>query len=85
MQHTPSTHWPETHCLASVQALPFGRLNSHVVPLQNAFGAQPVSAEQVCRQALAVQIPGAQLVVVSAGQLLLPPLHVAGLTLTVAL
>ena len=73
------------HWFAAEHRFPFGRLNSQVVPLQNALGAQPVSAEQVCLHAVAVQMPGAQLVVVRAGQALLAPVHDAGLTRTVAL
>jgi hypothetical protein len=86
LQQTPSTQRPETHSLVCVQVVPLLRLNSQLpLPLQKALGAHCVSLAQVWRQALLVQMPGAQLVVTSAGQLFEPPVQLAGLTLTVAL
>jgi hypothetical protein len=44
-QHTPSTHAPVAHCRPRVHAPPFASCTTHApAVLQNAFGAQLVSA-----------------------------------------
>jgi hypothetical protein len=78
-QHTPSTHWPETHSLALAQSCPFCFLPQE--PVVTPFtvcsthwfpGAQSESSVQICVHATPVQRKGEQSTSWDARQVPLP-------------
>jgi hypothetical protein len=73
LQHTPSTQLPELHSLPPPQAMPLA-FKPQLVPVQKLPVAQSLSIEQLLRHWVpaALQVKGAQAVVLPVGQLPLP-------------
>jgi hypothetical protein len=76
LQQTPSAQWLLVHWLSPPHVWPAGFFAAHVVPLQNAPGAQFVSTVQPVPHAPAAQGLGKQLSGTCAGQVARLPGHV---------
>jgi hypothetical protein len=72
-QHTPSTQWPDTHCVSPPHVAALPTFGVHTLPAQKAPFSQSASAWQSPRQAVVPHVKGAHFWSWIAPQWPLPP------------